>query len=304
MHGPALPGRSGLSLFSVVIPSCDRPDLLERLLESVRRQTFRDFDVTIVDDASADKEAYRIVIARFSREIPLRYLRNEENRGAQFSRNRGLARATGEFVAFVDDDDEWLPVKLERQAALFLRAPAQVGLVYAWADEMGQDGSVTHRYRAVHRGDVLPRLIDDCFVPSPTVVVRREAFARTGDFDEGLPSCQDWDMWTRLSESGYEFDVVEEVLALHHKHGRASVGTSSRSRQGFFKYYTKHTALYERAGMTRNLSEKYRGLAHWAVLSGDRDLARAALSRSVGLWMGNWKAWTRYLQFLVGGRVG
>lgn len=287
-----------MSLFSVVIPSYDRPDLLVRLLESIRRQTFRDFDVTVVDDASADREAYTLVIARFSREIPLRFLRNDENRGAPFSRNRGIAESRGEFVAFVDDDDEWLPAKLERQAALIRGAPARVGLVYTWADEVGEDGAVTHRYRAVQRGDVLARLIDDCFVPSPTVAVRREVFDRSGDFDESLPSCQDWDMWTRIAETGYEFDVVEEVLALHHKHGRASIGTSSQSRQGYFKYYTKHALLYERARMTRNLSEKYRGLAHWAALSGDHDLARAALCRSVGLWTGNWKSWVRYMQLL------
>lgn len=293
-----------MSFFSVLIPSYDRPDLLARLLESIRRQTFRDFDVTVVDDASAEREAYRLVVSRFSREIHLRYVRSEEHRGAQFSRNLGLAESTGEFVAFVDDDDEWLPTKLERQAALILGVPARVGLVYAWADAMGADGAVSHRYRAVHRGEVLARLIDDCFIPSPTVVVRREAFGRTGGFDESLPSCQDWDMWTRIAAAGYGFDVVEEVLALHHKHGRASIGTSSQSRLGFFKYYSKHAVLYERAGKTRNLSEKYRGLAHAAVLSGDRDLASAALCRSVGLWKGNWKAWMRYVQFLCGGCFG
>ncbi len=292
-----------MSLFSVVIPSFNRADFLARLLESIRRQSFRDFDVVVVDDASADRQAYERVEAQFSRDFPLRFLRNKENRGAQYCRNRGIAESQGELVAFVDDDDEWLPAKLERQAAVVRASGERLGLVYAWADAVDEDGTVLERYRAAHRGCVLAELLDACFVPSPTVVVRRAVLERAGWFDESLPSCQDWDMWTRIAEAGYDVDLAQEVLALHHKHGRARIGTSPGALEGFHRCYAKHAALYERTGMTKNLSEKYRWLAHRAALAGDRDLAKTALRRSIALWKGNGKAWLRYAQLLVGGSL-
>lgn len=289
-----------MSMVSIVIPSHNRPDLLDRLLASIRCQTFLDFEVVVVDDASSDRAAYDRVLGRYSGDISLRYIRNRENCGAQYSRNRGVTESKGELVAFVDDDDEWLPRKLERQTAIFASATEQLGLVYAWADSVDENGLILHQYRAAYRGNVLKDLINNCFIPSPTVVVRRAALERTGGFDESLPSCQDWDMWTRIAEAGYELDVAEEVLALHHKHERASIGTSPRSPLGFYRFYGKHADLYKRMGMKNNLSEKYRGLAHLAILAGDCKLAGVALHCSVALWKGNWKAWVRLSQFLIG----
>lgn len=289
-----------MSLFSIVTPSYNRPDFLGRLLESICRQTIRDFEVFVIDDASSDQEAYERVVGHFSQAIPLRYLRNEVTRGAQYSRNRGVAASTGKLIAFVDDDDEWMPQKLERQAALFSAASEKLGLVYTWADAMNEETVVSHQYRAIHQGNVLAALLEACFIPSPTVVVRRAAIEKLGGFDESLPSCQDWDMWTRIAEAGYDVDVVKDILALNHKHQRASIGTSRRSLEGFFRFYEKHTDLYKRLGMTRNLSEKYRGLAYQANKTDNRDIAILALRRSFTLWKTNVKAWIRYIQLLLG----
>lgn len=289
-----------MSLFSIVTPSYNRPDFLERLLESICRQTIRDFEVFVIDDASLDQEAYDRVIGRFSKDINLQYLRNEVNRGAQYSRNRGVAASAGKLIAFVDDDDEWLPGKLERQAALFSSASERLGLVYTWADAVSEETIVLHQYRAVHQGNVLAALLDACFIPSPTVVVRRAAIEKLGGFDESLPSCQDWDMWTRVAEAGYDIAVVKDVLALHHKHPRASIGASSRSLEGFFRFYEKHTVLYKRLGMERNLSEKYRGLAYQANKTDNRNMVKLALRRSITHWKTNVKAWVRYVQLFLG----
>lgn len=289
-----------MSLFSIVTPSYNRPDFLARLLESICHQTNRDFEVFVIDDASPDQEAYERVVGQFTQAIPLRYLRNEVNRGAQYSRNRGVAASTGKLIAFVDDDDEWMPQKLERQAALFSSASERLGLVYTWADAVNEEAIVLHQYRAVYHGNVRAELLDACFIPSPTVVLRRTAIEKVGGFDESLPSCQDWDMWIRIAEAGYDIDVVKDILALHHKHQRASIGTSIRSLEGFFRFYEKHTALYKRLGMVRNLSEKYRGLAYQANKTGNRNMAILALRRSITLWKTNVKAWIRYVQLLLG----
>lgn len=286
-----------MSLFSIVTPSYNRPDFLGRLLDSICRQTIQDFDVFVIDDASQDRDAYAYVINHFSQYISLRYFRNEVNRGAQYSRNRGVAESSGELIAFVDDDDEWMPRKLEQQAALFSAASAQLGLVYTWADAVNEESIVTHSYRAFHHGNVLAALLDACFIPSPTVIVRRAVIEKLGGFDESLPSCQDWDMWIRIADAGFHIDVVKDILALHHKHQRASIGASGRSLEGFFRFYEKHADLYKRLGMARNLSEKYRGLAYQADKTGHCKIAQLSLRRSITLWKTNIKAWVRYIQF-------
>ena len=291
-----------MPLFSVIIPSHARADLLARLLASLSAQTMKDFEAIVVDDASPDSDAYDGVVDRFSRQLELRYFRNARNSGAQVSRNRGVSESRGAFLAFVDDDDEWLPGKLERQAALFSSASPRVGLLYSWADGVDDQGRTVHRFRPLHRRNVLNALLESSFVPSPTVAVRRAALDASGLFDESLTSCQDWDMWTRIAAAGFEFDVTEEVLALYHMHGGASIGSSPRSLHGYASFFAKHAGLYATAGMTGDLSEHYRGLAYRASASGNHDVAGAALRRSVELWPGNWKAWVRYAQHLVRSR--
>ena len=284
---------------SIVVPSCNRPDLLARLMSSIAAQTYSNYEVVVVNDGSSDQVGYAAIIDRFSMIMAVRYFRNPRNMGAQFSRNRGVYEARHDWIAFVDDDDEWLPEKLEKQAALLASSPGSVGLVYSWADGVLEDGSVKHRYRSSHRGPVLEALLDACFIPSPTVVIRRSALEKAGSFDESLPSCQDWDMWTRVAAAGFAVDLAEEVLAIHHRHGKPSIGASPRSLQGFCMYYEKHAPLYARARMMRNLSEKYRSLAFQAAGTGDRDLAGLALRKAVAANIWNWKAWVRSLQFVM-----
>jgi len=289
-----------MSLFSIVIPSYNRPDFLARLLTSINYQTLRNFEVFVIDDASTNKVSYEQVIKQFSPRMPIRYFRNSKNRGAQYSRNRGIEESDGTYIAFVDDDDQWLPDKLEQQAAIFKNGSARLGLVYAWADTVREDSAILHRYRTVHKGSPLAVLLDTCFIPSPTVVIPRLTIENVGKFDESLQICQDWDMWIRIVEAEYEVDVVEKVLALHHKHKRASIGTSNKSLYGFFQFYTKHKDLYIRMQMSKDLSEKFRWLAFQASQAKYHDLAENALRNAIGLWRGNLKAWIRFVQLFLG----
>lgn len=291
-----------MNLVTVVIPTWNRPDYLKRCVSSIHAQTFKDYDVVVVDDHSAQEKEYREVIDGFLGKMPLHYIRLPLNRGSQYCRNKGVDFAAGRFVAFVDDDDEWLPGKLERQMAVFESGMPDLGLVYTWADSHDEDGRNIYEYRESYRGRLLEPLLDHCFIPSPSVMCRLDAVIKAGGFDEDFPSCQDWDMWTRIVETGYSYDLVEEVLAIHHKHGEPSIGKSSGSHAGFRVFFDKHGRFYLKRGMHKNLSEKYRGLAWSFYKNAELGPSLKFLVRSIRLWRLNAKAWFRLVQ-LYGDRV-
>lgn len=227
---------------SVVIPTYNRPDYLKRLLASIAAQTFRDFEVIIVNDHSNQLEEYEKVVNSFRSCFPkLEYLTNDRQQGAPFSRNRGIRAAQGEFVALVDDDDFWFPTKLEKQLATLGQAKLPVSFIYSWAEVQDEAGKKISEMRPEFSGDLRKEILWHCFVPSPSVIVRRQTLLDLGLFDERLTSCQDWDMWTRIFVAGHHASVVKEVLAVYQQHHTEhSVGTSSRALLGYRRYFRKH----------------------------------------------------------------
>ncbi len=202
---------------SVVIPAFNRAALIGETLASVLAQTYRDFEVIVVDDGSTDDTP--TILAEYERDTRVRVIR-QTNQGQGAARNAGIGAARGEYVAFVDSDDVWRPDKLERQLDLLVESP---GLAWVYADAYAFD----HETRTVlyvigervrqYEGHIAPQLLMVDFVPSPTPVVRRAVFDEVGDFDAPLPAggaterphsgedgwarpwCDDWDMWLRIA---------------------------------------------------------------------------------------------------------
>jgi len=228
---------------SVVIPSFKRADYLDRLLESINEQTFQNFEVIVVDDCSPNQDDYKIVVNKYKNIFnEFTFLVNEKNSGAPHSRNRGIRLAKYELIALVDDDDEWFPEKLEKQVQIFLeeKENSKLGIVYTWAKVIDNDKNLLDTNESKVRGNGLKDILEKCFICSPSVMVKKDSIVKTGLFDEDLPSCQDWDMWTRMFKAGFECDVVKEFLTYYYKHDGPTIGTSPRARVGFLKYYKKH----------------------------------------------------------------
>ena len=112
---------------SVILPTYNRAQLIAQAIQSVLDQTYQDFELIIVDDGSKDETEE--VVNSFDDER-IRYARHEENKGANAARNTGIAMARGEYIAFQDSDDKWLPEKLERQMRIFLITSTDIGVVY------------------------------------------------------------------------------------------------------------------------------------------------------------------------------
>ena len=196
MMGPLMP--PPLPLVSVVIPTRDRADLLEAALESVMAQdgigSEFEIEILVIDDGSVDRTPDLV------RAYPeVHYYRGEESRGTSAARNRGVTEASGRYIAFLDDDDTWLPWKLRRQVAV-LERDAQIGLVYGQEIKRGDETiTVWPDLRDGRTGWMHRSLLTSCPVNSSSTVVRKVVFEHAGLFDESLPSWEDYDMWLRIA---------------------------------------------------------------------------------------------------------
>lgn len=201
---------SGRPPVSVVLPTYNRADVVGRSIESVLDQTYTDFELIVVDDASSDGTDG--VIEGFG-DDRIRHVEHDENSGAAAARNTGIRMAEGDIVAFQDSDDTWAKNKLARQVAAFEDADSAVGVVYTgtWRK---RDGSQTYIPGAgvdPKEGNVHESLLTQNFVTPQAAAVRAECFDRVGTFDERLPPLEDWELWIRISEQ-YEFRFVDEPL--------------------------------------------------------------------------------------------
>ncbi|MFC3958112.1 glycosyltransferase family 2 protein [Halovivax cerinus] len=209
-------------LVSVVIPTHDRPARLRRAIRSVAAQTYGPIELIVVDDASSPPVSDDIdrVAARVDRFERHRFV---TNRGGAAARNAGIEESSGEFIAFLDDDDRWDPAKLERQVPRLRAAPDDVGVVYTSVVQLDSDGEVNAVTAATESGDLTHRLLRRNVVGTvSSVLLRSDAAAAVGGFDERFPSWQDWALYLRLSKR-YRFLALDEPLVVRHNAGAGQV---------------------------------------------------------------------------------
>jgi teichuronic acid biosynthesis glycosyltransferase TuaG len=210
---------------SVIIPAYNAEAFLARAIRSVEAQSFRDFELVVVDDGSTDATAD---IARGFASV--RYVRGP-HRGEAGARNCGLEEAESELVAFVDADDEWLPEKLARQVAFM----EKLGSSFSYTDSyIVRDGGRV-RYSTLARprhGEILAPLIDDwldqAFLIPTGVMASRALLQSAGGFETGLSTAGhvDYGLWLKLALLGTRFDYLDEPLALWYR-GHDSVSSNA-----------------------------------------------------------------------------
>lgn len=179
---------------SVVIPTYNRAGVLGRALDSVGRQTLAPLEVLIVDDGSED--ATSRIVTEFYPECEL--LR-QPNQGVSAARNRGVRAARGDWIAFLDSDDEWLPEKLAEQVAML---GAEPGCRIVHTDEIWIRNGVRVNPRRRHRkagGWIFRNCLPLCAISPSSALLHRSIFDDVGAFDEDLPACEDYDFWLRCT---------------------------------------------------------------------------------------------------------
>lgn len=214
---------------SVIVTAYNLIKYLPETIDNVLQQTYRDFEVIVVDDGSTDNTAAWV------RQVsdPRVRLIWQSNMGLAGASNTGVENAKGEYITFLDADDLWEPTKLAKQVAILDRCP-EIGIVYTWVTYMSEEGESTGRIvKSEAEGYIWSQLIEVNQIECGSVaMIRRSCFEKVGLFDKNLKSyVQDWDMWLRLALE-YQFKVIREPLVYYRQRnssGSRKVAAMERS---------------------------------------------------------------------------
>ncbi|MBW4574226.1 MAG: glycosyltransferase [Aphanothece sp. CMT-3BRIN-NPC111] len=274
---------------SVIITTYQRASLVTQAIKSVLAQSYKDYEIIVVNDGSTDNTAE--VLNKFQDKIKIIH---QNNKGLSFARNIAIQNSQGQYIAFLDDDDVWLPTKLEKQIAL-LEANNKIGLIYSdmsYFDEKEIFPETTAKKRPLPLARISWMLFPyPNLTPRPSsVVVRRETLDEIGLFDESLTACEDYDLWLRISEKWlvYYLDepltmyrlsdtnmsknkervlinslqVQEKAIERHPDYRRLPVNLLER---GYYKFYLDLARLYlnrSEGDKARQVIRRYRQARH------------------------------------------
>jgi glycosyltransferase involved in cell wall biosynthesis len=218
-----------MPLISVIIPAYNAERTLLETVDSVQNQTLADIEIIIINDGSTDRTWKAIENLSDSRIKAFSY----ENGGVAVARNRGIAQATGEFMAFIDADDLWTPDKLELQLAALQQHP-EAGIAYSWNYfYYEQTGERIPGHVANFEGDVYAPLLQENFIANGSnLLIRRQAIDQIGGFDPTFPHCADWDFYLRLA-AHWQFVRVpqHQVLYRQSSHSMSSTKVNEIEQQ-------------------------------------------------------------------------
>lgn len=229
---------------SVIIPTHNRSYLIGRAISSVLDQSFQDFELIVIDDASTDNT--EAVVKSFNDER-IKYIRHNINKGGGAARNTGITASIGEYITFLDDDDEWLRDKLDRQIETMKNLPHEIwGGIYCGFYYI-TDGK-TQTIRADRKGNFQKEILNNEIMmgaSSSTLLFSREAIMRTGLFDESFERHQDWEFLIRFFRN-YKLFAMDEPLvkAYGRSHNRPNGEMMARVKEKFLSKFREDIYLF------------------------------------------------------------
>lgn len=248
MHNP---------LVSVNLTTYNRAHLLPRTLNSILAQTYPEIEIVIVDDGSLDNTSE--VVSRYQqKDARIKYFRHEQNKGNAFARNTALCICTGYYVAFMDDDDEWIDKdKIRKQVELFERLSDNIAIICTSVALVAEDGM--QRKKIVSHPKKLTQhiLAGNGIIYSPTVMTKRSIMSQIGGFDLKMPRGIDSDFYrTCIVKFGYDVYFMEDVTTAVHEYGEGRITPSQTRRvlakniyanSYLIKKYFKHYLFYPKS---------------------------------------------------------
>ncbi len=269
-------------MISIIITTCKRPmDILKRALDSAMKQTVEDKEIILVNDYPP----YRTDIARLLEGYDgVKFISHEKNAGACKARNNGIRAASGEYVAFLDDDDEWADGKLARQLAKMQSEDA--GMVYCTGVRIYPDGKTGDMAFIKGRdGDLCAHLLAGNFMGGCSFpLIKKSVLTELRGFDESLPSSQDYDLWIRIA-SRCKVVFLDEPLVLYHVEQNSISSSLDRRMKGYAMLLAKHGELFDRHPAQKRAF--IYNMARTALLYGRWDAYLDVLAKSLRCFPGN-----------------
>jgi len=294
-------------LVTTVIPTYGRPEFLEEAVQSVVDQTYDPLELIVVDDCSPEPVEPQLAEMDLSELQNVRFLRHEENQGANAARNTGIRAADGEFIAFLDDDDRWLRTKIARQVSAFDWGGPDIGVVYTGLEFVDDTGETIGTSIRDLRGSITRDLLCGASVGSFTrLMIREELLEDVGYLDEGLPGWQDRDLNIRLSQR-CRYEPITELLAVYRQGSHVQIGDDYVGKRdvAYPRLIEKHrpvAAQYGKAVERRFLASQTLALALSAISNGQTWAAQRYILSAIRYDPTYWKLYV-YLPLISDKRV-
>ena len=193
---------------SVIIPTFNRADTILRAVDSVLAQSYKDFELIVIDDGSSDNTYH--VLSPYIERNQLHYFK-QENKGVSAARNYAVKKSNGHWISFLDSDDSWLPHKLETQVD-YINSNPSCSLVHGEEIWIRNGKRVNPKKKhAKSGGDIFVRSLELCLISPSAVILRRELFDHMGGFREDFEVCEDFDLWLKIT-SLYEVGFIKEPI--------------------------------------------------------------------------------------------
>ncbi len=227
-------------LVSIILPTFKRPDKLKRAINSVLNQTYLHWELVVIDDNHPKSEARKqteLYMQQYKQDARIIYIQNKENLGGALSRNEGIKKANGFFITFLDDDDEYLPEKIEKQVNLFNSSKQNnLGIVYCLSKKINQNGKTLSYSIVKAKGDALKKHLIRNITPCPTILTKKMILEEVEGFRD-LINGQEYDLTLKILSKGYHIDFVNEILVIFHLHDSERISTSSNMIKGLEELY-------------------------------------------------------------------
>lgn len=218
-------------LVSVVIPTQNRSEVLKRAVNSALNQTYKNIEVIVVSDNSTDSTDE--VMEKIKREFNnVFYFSYSPSKGGNYARNLGISHSKGKYIAFLDDDDEWLPEKIQKQLNVFEK-DENMGLVCTGQTYINDDNGTSYKKFFEPSYDCSKEILKSNVIgPTITVMVKKDILQSAGLFDVRLPAKQDYDLWIRICQIT-KIGFVKEPLVNYHNSNKG--GQISHNYQKYLK---------------------------------------------------------------------
>lgn len=279
-------------LVSIIIPTYKRNDTLLRAIDSAYAQTYKNIEVIVVDDNAEFPEIRENNIQNLKRYPKLVLIQNAKNLGGGLSRNAGIDAASGEYIAFLDDDDEYLPNKIEKQMKLMIsKKDDNAAVISCYGEMINVDGS-KYCYKNDNQGMALLENIENCIAPTSFWLGDKKKILSVGGF-ENISSRQDASLLMKLMINGYTVYRVPEILLKYYWHNSANgiSGSSPKSANAEIQYRDKFLQLAKKFNLDNQMIREalfifsYRIAREYVVIGMRKDAFRELLNMSkIHLW--------------------